>query len=29
VAEETSEFAVVEQEARREGRIMFMVLAPK
>ena len=29
VAEETSEFAVVEQEARREGRIMVMVLAPK
>jgi translation initiation factor IF-3 len=29
VAEETSEFAVVEQGARREGRIMVMVLAPK
>jgi translation initiation factor IF-3 len=29
VVEETSEFAVVEQEARREGRIMVMVLAPK
>ena len=29
VAEEISELAVVEQEARREGRIMVMVLAPK
>jgi translation initiation factor IF-3 len=29
VVEETSEFAVVEQEARKEGRIMVMVLAPK
>jgi len=29
VIEETSEFAVVEQEARREGRVMVMVLAPK
>ncbi|OEU48627.1 MAG: translation initiation factor IF-3 [Desulfobacterales bacterium C00003060] len=29
VTEETSEFAVVELAARREGRIMFMVLAPK
>jgi translation initiation factor IF-3 len=29
VVEETSEFAVVEQEARREGRVMVMVLAPK
>lgn len=29
VVEETSEFAVVEQGARREGRIMVMVLAPK
>jgi len=29
VAEETSEFAAVEQEPRREGRIMVMVLAPK
>ena len=29
VAEEMSELAVVEQEARREGRIMVMVLAPK
>ncbi len=29
VIEETSELAVVEQEARREGRIMVMVLAPK
>jgi translation initiation factor IF-3 len=29
VVEETSEFAVVEQEPRREGRIMVMVLAPK
>jgi translation initiation factor IF-3 len=29
VIEETSEFAVVEQEARKEGRIMVMVLAPK
>ncbi|MCK4488385.1 MAG: translation initiation factor IF-3 [Desulfobacterales bacterium] len=29
VVEETSELAVVEQGARREGRIMVMVLAPK
>lgn len=29
VVEETSELAVVEQEARKEGRIMVMVLAPK
>ncbi|MCK4390230.1 MAG: translation initiation factor IF-3 [Desulfobacterales bacterium] len=29
VAEETSEFAVVEQAPRREGRIMMMILAPK
>jgi translation initiation factor IF-3 len=29
VIEATSEFAVVEQEARTEGRIMVMVLAPK
>jgi translation initiation factor IF-3 len=29
VVEETSEFAVVEQGARREGRIMIMILAPK
>jgi translation initiation factor IF-3 len=29
VAAETSELAVVEQEARREGRIMVMVLTPK
>ncbi|UCD87545.1 MAG: translation initiation factor IF-3 [Desulfobacterales bacterium] len=29
VVEDTAEFAVVEQEARREGRIMVMVLAPK
>lgn len=29
VIEETSELAVVEQEARKEGRIMVMVLAPK
>ncbi len=29
VVEETSEFAVVEQGARREGRIMVMILAPK
>ena len=29
VAEETSELAIVEQEARREGRIMVMVLTPK
>jgi translation initiation factor IF-3 len=29
VVEETAEFAAVEQEARREGRILVMVLAPK
>ena len=29
VVEETSEFAIVEQGARREGRIMVMILAPK
>jgi len=29
VVEEISELAVVEQEARREGRVMVMVLAPK
>lgn len=29
VIEETSDLAVVEQGARREGRIMVMVLAPK
>ncbi len=29
VIEDTAEFAVVEQGARREGRIMVMVLAPK
>ncbi len=29
VIEATSEFAVVEQSARKEGRIMIMVLAPK
>jgi translation initiation factor IF-3 len=29
VVEETSEVAVVEQEARKEGRIMVMVLTPK
>jgi translation initiation factor IF-3 len=29
VVEETSELAIVEQEARREGRLMVMVLAPK
>ena len=29
VVEETSEFAVVEQGARREGRIMILILAPK
>ena len=29
VVEETSELAVVEQEARKEGRFMVMVLAPK
>jgi translation initiation factor IF-3 len=29
VVEQTEEFAVVEQEARREGRILVMVLAPK
>jgi translation initiation factor IF-3 len=29
VADETSELAVVEQAARIEGRIMFMVLTPK
>ena len=29
VLEETSEIAVVEQDARREGRVMIMVLAPK
>ncbi len=29
VVEETSEFASVEQGARREGRIMVMILAPK
>ncbi len=29
VIEDTEEFAVVEQGARREGRIMVMVLAPK
>lgn len=29
VVEETSEFAIVEQGARREGRIMIMILAPK
>ena len=29
VAEDTSELAVVEQEARKEGRIMVMVLTPK
>ena len=29
VVDETSELAVVEQDMRREGRIMVMVLAPK
>jgi translation initiation factor IF-3 len=29
VAEELSEFAVIEQEARREGHVMVMVFAPK
>jgi translation initiation factor IF-3 len=29
VVEETAEFAAVEQGARREGRILVMVLAPK
>ena len=29
VIEETADVAVVEQEARREGRVMIMVLAPK
>jgi translation initiation factor IF-3 len=29
VVEEISEVAVVEQEARREGRVMVMILAPK
>ena len=29
VVEETAEYAVVEQAAKREGRIMIMVLAPK
>ena len=29
VVEQTEEFAVVEQGARREGRILVMVLAPK
>jgi translation initiation factor IF-3 len=29
VAEDTSEFAVVEQEPKREGRIMVMILAPR
>jgi len=29
VAEEISEFAVIEQEARREGHVMVMVFAPK
>lgn len=29
VVEETAEFAVVEQEARREGRVMVLILAPK
>jgi translation initiation factor IF-3 len=29
VVDETAEYAVVEQAAKREGRIMIMVLAPK
>jgi len=29
VVEQTEEFAIVEQEPRREGRILVMVLAPK
>ena len=29
VVEETAEYAVVEQHAKREGRIMIMVLGPK
>jgi translation initiation factor IF-3 len=29
VVDETAEYAVVEQAAKREGRVMIMVLAPK
>ena len=29
VVEQTEEYAIVEQGARREGRILVMVLAPK
>lgn len=29
IAEDTKTFAVVEQDSRMEGRIMFMILAPK
>jgi len=29
VVEETSELAIVEQAAKREGRIVVMILAPK